>query len=136
MKLMGIDYGRRRIGLAVTDEEGYCVRGLDVIDRKKTSDIYSELKRIIDAENPAQLVIGLPLDVEDRETVMSTEIRKFAAELKNRVTLPVNFIDESLSSKNASEFIKFRKKKERRDKALVDRVAACLILERYIEENK
>ncbi|MDG5814934.1 Holliday junction resolvase RuvX [Chitinispirillales bacterium ANBcel5] len=134
MKLLGIDYGRRRIGLAVTDDDGYCIRGLDVIDRKKTSDSIEKLLHIICAQKPQTIVFGLPLDVEDKETVMSREVREFASEVQKRSALPIEFIDESLSSRRATEFLSLKKKKQRRDKAMVDKIAACLILERYREE--
>ena len=136
MKLMGIDYGRRRIGLAVTDEEGFGIRGLGVIDRKKKDDYFSELISIIRTENPQILVFGLPLDIEDKETVMSEEVRRFACKVEKEISLPVEFVDESLSSRKASQLLSLRKKKHRRNKALVDRIAACLILERYREDHQ
>ncbi|HLV32526.1 MAG TPA: Holliday junction resolvase RuvX [Chitinispirillaceae bacterium] len=136
MKLMGIDYGRRRIGIAVSDETGRCIRGLTTVDRKKNPDFLSSLNNLIQQENPQELVIGLPLDVNDAETVMSKEVRAFADQLNRICGKPIHFVDESLSSKRASELLRFRKKKARRDKAAVDRLAACIILEIYREEKE
>ncbi len=133
---MGIDYGRRRIGLAVTDQEGWSIRGLGVIDRKKRDNYFSVLISLIREESPQVLVFGLPLDVEDRETVMSQEVRRFACRVEKEIGLPIAFVDESLSSQKASQLLSFRKKKDRRNKALVDKIAACLILERYREEQQ
>ncbi|KMQ51665.1 Holliday junction resolvase-like protein [Chitinispirillum alkaliphilum] len=135
MKLMGIDYGRRRVGLAITAEDGTCIRSLGIIDRKKVSDPVSELLRIITAEQPELLVFGLPLDVEDRETLMSAEVRKFAQKVKEKADIPIHFTDESFSSHRAAQLLSYRKKKDRSNKALVDQIAACLILERYREEQ-
>ncbi|MFP4014695.1 MAG: Holliday junction resolvase RuvX [Chitinispirillaceae bacterium] len=135
MKLLGIDYGRRRIGLAVTDEEGCCVRGLSVIDRKKVRNFTEELVTIIGVEKPAELVFGLPLDIDDQETVMSREVRSFAAQVQERTGLPVHFIDESFTSQKAAQLMLYRKKKERRDKSLSDRIAACLILQTFLEDR-
>lgn len=136
MKLLGIDYGRRRIGLAVTDEDGCCVRGLSVIDRKKVRNCTEELVTIISTEKPAELVFGLPLDIDDQETVMSREVRSFAAQVQERTGLPVHFIDESFTSQKAAQLMLYRKKKERRDKSLSDRIAACLILQTFLEDRK
>lgn len=138
MKLIGIDYGRRRIGLAVTDETGTVVRGLATIDRKKRPDFRAALTAAIAAERPEAVVFGLPLDAGDGETAMSAEIRAFAADFQKntRMRLPVYFVDESLTSKKAAELIRFRKKKVRRDKSTTDRIAACLILEQFLRENK
>jgi len=137
MKLIGVDYGRRRIGLAITDETGTVVRGLATLDRKKHGLPLASLLEVIARERPSAVVFGLPLDADDRETSMAAEIRKFAADLETSIHLPVYFIDESLTSKQASaELLRFRKKKERRDKAAVDRIAACLILEAFLREQK
>jgi len=133
MKLIGVDYGRRRIGCAVTDETGTVVRGLATIDRKKFPDGQAAVNAVIAAERPEAIVFGLPLDADDGETAMSAEVRKFAAGF---AALPVHFVDESLTSKQALGLLRFRKKKERRDKAAVDRIAACLILEAFLREQK
>ena len=128
---MGIDYGRRRIGVAVTDEEGLIPRGLDVIDRQKKPDYTAELLRVIENENPAAIVFGLPLNVHDEETEMSAEVRRFASIISERANTPIHFADESYTSKRAAELMMHRKKKARRDKSLADRIAACLIIQEF-----
>jgi putative Holliday junction resolvase len=133
MKFMGIDYGRRRIGVAVSDEDGTIARGLCVIDRQKISDGAGELLRLVAGENPAALVFGVPLGPNDEETVMSKEAREFAAAVAERSNLPTYFVDESFTSKKAAGLMLHRKKKARRDKAASDRIAACLILQDYID---
>jgi putative Holliday junction resolvase len=136
MKLIGVDYGRRRIGLAVTDASGAAVRGLPTIDRKKCPDCRAALAAVTGAERPEALVFGLPLDADDRDTAMAAEIRAFAEGIKKDSGLPVYFVDESLTSIKAAELLRFRKKKERRKKETVDKIAACLILDAFINENK
>ena len=136
MRLIGVDYGRRRIGLAVTDETAVLVRGLPTIDRKKCGDCRAALAAIIASERPGALVFGLPLDADGRDTAMAAEIRAFAEGIKKDSGLPVYFVDESLTSKKAAELLRFRKKKIRRDKSATDRIAACLILEQFLKEQK
>ena len=136
MKLIGVDYGRRRIGMSATDETGTVVRGLATIDRKKYGQPLPSLLAVIERERPGALVFGLPLDADDRETPMAVEIRKFAANLEKKISFPVYFVDESLTSKKASELLRFRKKKERRNKEAVDKIAACLILEAFLREQQ
>jgi len=133
MKLIGIDYGRRRIGVSISDDGGTIARGLCVIDRQKFSDSAGELLRVVAEENPAALVFGVPIGPNDEETAMSREARAFAAIIAERSGLPTYFIDESFTSKKAAELMIHRKKKARRDKALSDRIAACLILQDYID---
>jgi len=134
MKLIGIDYGRRRIGVAVSDEGGTLARSIGVVDRKSRPDCVGELIKIIAEENPAALIFGLPLGGDDEETAMSREVRDFAAKIEQRIAVPIHFVDESFTSKRASELMMHRKKKSRRDKSLSDRIAACLILQEYIDK--
>jgi putative Holliday junction resolvase len=66
---------------------------------------------------------------------MSAEVRAFADTLRKKVSLPVYHIDESMSSREAASLLRFRKKKDRRNKEAVDRIAACIILENFLKEN-
>ena len=131
MKLLGIDYGRRRIGIAVTDETGEFVKGLPTLDRNKNAGYLHALCSIIADHRPQRIVVGLPLDINGDETVMSKEVRQFAVRLGALTGIPLAFVDESLSSVEAAELIRFRKKKDRRAKGAIDRIAACLILTAY-----
>lgn len=130
MKLLGIDYGRRRIGIAATDETGLCIHGCTTIDQKKCSDPISALSDIIAEESPGAIVFGVPLGPNDEETVMSQEIRAFAKCLTDKIfnQLPVYFVDESFSSREAQKQLRFRKKKQRRSKENINKFAACNIL--------
>ena len=134
MKLLGVDYGRRRIGIAVTDEQGEYITGLPTLDRKKTTDFLRSLEAIISHQQPRRIVMGLPLDIDGHETVMSLEVRAFAEKLQAISSVPVSFVDESLTSVRAAEIMRFKKQKDRRDKQAVDRIAACLILEAFRKE--
>lgn len=138
MKLLGIDYGRRRIGVATTDETGICIRGCPTIDQKKNPDPISALTEIINRESPEALVFGVPLGPHDEETVMSREIRFFAERVNKSLPkkLPIHFVDESYSSIQSQRQLQFRKKKKRRDKQLVDRLAACNILETFQRQQE
>ena len=135
MKLMSIDYGRRRIGVAVGGGD-IPIRGLPTIDRRSNPDSIGKLASVIEREKPDLLVFGVPLDSNDAETVMSKEVRVFARKVKERTGLSVQYCDESLTSLQAADLLRFRKKKERRDKGAVDRLAACLILEQFLKENR
>ncbi len=138
MKLLGIDYGRRRIGIAATNDTGIAIRGCATIDQKKSPDTISALIRIINEESPDALVFGIPLGPQDEETVMSREIRTFAQRLTLHLSneLPVHFIDESFSSLQAKRQLHFRKKKQRHDKQLLNKLAACNILETFQRQHQ
>jgi putative Holliday junction resolvase len=131
MKLIGLDYGRRRIGIAVTDENGEYIRGLPTLDRNKVFDFLAALSSTIASEKAQRIIIGLPLDINGDDTVMSREIRLFAERLAELTGQTPLFVDESMSSVEAASLMRFRKKKDRRRKDAADRVAACLILEAF-----
>lgn len=133
MKLMGIDYGLRRIGIATSDPDGNHVRGLTTIDQKKNPNPYTPLQNLIIQEKIEKIVIGLPLGIDDEETEMSARIKKFGEKLRSLTNIEIVFVDESYTSKRVAELMRFRKKKDRQDKAAIDRLAACLILEHYIQ---
>ena len=136
MKFFCIDYGRRRVGCAVSDPYAVLARSKKMIDRKFAPDYFSEIISAINEENPDELVIGLPLDIDDNETQMSREIRRFAEELNCKLNkkFPINFQDESFSSiKAGSILIKTKSKKKRAKKECVDNVAACVILQEFLD---
>jgi putative Holliday junction resolvase len=135
MKLMGIDYGRRRIGLAVTDETCTCVRGTGCITVTASSDTIVRIAGNIAQEKPDKLIFGLPLDPDGNETAMSKEVMEFAHKIEEHTNLPIAFYNEEFTSIEAQKLVRLRPgKKRRRDKGLIDRLAACLILEHYIME--
>ncbi len=138
MKLLGIDYGRRRIGIAVTDETGICIRGLTTIDQQKENTPFNSLQKIIAEESPEALIVGIPLGPYDEETRMSQEVRSFVNKFIEEcaITLPVHFVDESFSSSQADQLLRSKKKKARRNKNNRDQLAACYILETFQKEQQ
>jgi putative Holliday junction resolvase len=138
MKLLGIDYGRRRIGIAATDETGECIHGCTTLDLKKITNPVLALAEIITQESPDALIFGLPLGPRDEETNMSREIRAFTKRLieEAHLKVPIHFVDESFSSVEAQRQLLFKKKKYRRNKKNVDLFAACNILESFQKEQQ
>ncbi|MBD3316311.1 MAG: Holliday junction resolvase RuvX [Chitinivibrionales bacterium] len=131
MKLLGIDYGRKRIGIAVTDPTGAVIRGLPTIEHLAAARAEDKLVKIIEEHAPDKLIFGLPLGPDDEETTMSQEVRAAASRIADRTGITVRFVDESFSSRDAELLLRTKKKKHRRNKASVDRIAACLILQSY-----
>ena len=136
MKLIGIDYGRRRIGLAATDSGGLVVGGLATVDRRKHPAAAAEVARIARNESARALVVGVPLDADGEETTMSREARAFGAQVGEITGLSVYYVDESFTSTRAAGILRSRKKKQRQTKTNTDRIAACLILEQFQREQE
>ncbi|MFZ1787965.1 MAG: Holliday junction resolvase RuvX [Saprospiraceae bacterium] len=132
-RIMGLDYGSKRTGIAVTDPLQIIVSGLDTVETNK-------LRDFIDAyflkEEVEQMVIGLPTHKDGNFTSIKPEIDKLVEHLNKKYPLlPIEFEDESYTSTHAKEIILFSgtKKKKRRDKSLVDKISAVLILQRFLK---
>lgn len=130
---MGLDYGAKRTGIAVTDPLQIIVSGLDTVETSKLKDF---IETYFLKESVEQVVIGLPTHKDGNFTSIKPEIDKLVAFLNKKYpTLPIEFEDESYTSTHAKEiiFASGTKKKKRRDKALIDKVSAVLILQRFLK---
>ena len=81
------------------------------------------------------MVVGVPLGPDDEETAMSAETRAFGLQVQQQSGIVVDYLDESFTSAAAERLMRTRKRKHRRDKAAVDRLAACLLLEAYFRQK-
>lgn len=125
MKLLGIDYGTVRIGLAVSDESLMLARELDIVSPK---DFFAKLPTIIKEQEISELVVGLPLNMSGQDTEKTTEARAFAEQLHTQLGLPVHLVDERLSSSMAEGIIGHNKQ--------LDSMAAQIILQNYLNSLK
>jgi putative Holliday junction resolvase len=139
--ILGLDFGERRIGVALSDSDRQIASGLTTLDRRKEPDALGALEKIIRTEKVGAIVLGYPVrtDGENRPGDKTEAVDAFAAELRARFGLPVHLEDESFTSALASESLRGRKAKrgKRRDfareKAAIDRVAACYILQDWLD---
>lgn len=140
--VLGLDFGERRIGVALSDAGKSLATGLTTIDCRKRPDYLEALAEIIHEENVEAIVVGYPLRTDGLAPAGSkTEaVDAFIAELEKRFGLPVYREDESHTSQLAKNSLRARGKKNRRPrggwaqaKAEIDRVAACYILQDYLD---
>lgn len=134
MIILGIDYGDRRIGLAKSDPTGTLVTGLDTFVWKNDMDLpiahITDLTKSLKIE---RIVIGLPLNMDGTRGKRAEITKAFAGKLKEAVNLDIIFWDERLSSVEAKETLRLQGNKNWKDKGAVDRVAACYILQSYLD---
>jgi putative Holliday junction resolvase len=132
-RILAIDYGTKKTGLAVTDPLQIIVTGLETI---ATSELQPFLKRYVFQEQVSKIVIGYPYHPDGNPGQLAPLIEKLALQFRKQFPLiEVEFHDESLTSKQAKEIILMsgHRKKKRRDKTLVDKVSAILILQDYLK---
>ena len=133
-KILAIDYGKKRIGIAISDSEKSIAFPLKTIENKE---IFLYLKEIIQSEKIEAIVLGEPKTLNNKENILFLEVINFRKKIISLFSLPVHLVDERFSSKIASKIILDAniKKMKRRDKSLLDKVSASLILETYLKKN-
>lgn len=135
-RILAIDYGTKRTGLAVTDPLQIIASGLDTV---ATYQLLDYLKVYMEAEEVETILIGEPLHLDGNPTKLVPEIKALARKIqKSYPDVLIEFRDERFTSEMAKEVIlnSGAKKKKRRDKSLVDKVAAAIILQEYLEEKR
>ena len=100
-RVLGIDYGERRIGLALSDPMGIIAKPLGIIDRKKTTDYISEILNTSKEKNVNIIVVGLPLTLRGKQSKQTQIVQKFIEKLTQLGKIPVVPVDERLSSISA-----------------------------------
>ena len=134
-RILAVDYGSRRIGLAVTDELGVTAQGLPTLHRTTKRNDFDHLRRTIKQYNVAEIVVGLPLRMSGEQGTQSQKAEEFAAELRARFKLPVRLFDERLTSVEANRVLDETEMSDWRRKEVVDRLAAVLILQAFLESR-
>lgn len=137
MRVLGIDYGRKRIGLARSDEDGVLASPLPNYIR--SGDVAGDLDRVsrlVLEQGATKLVIGWPLHMSGAEGEMANEARAFAAELRARTGLPVELFDERWTSAQAEEAMISGDVSRHRRRELRDGLAATIILQGFLDRER
>ena len=134
-QILAVDFGKKRCGLAATDDLRIIASGLDTVE---TSVLMEYLKKYFEKSTVDELVIGLPTDLKGNMSEVEEDIQKFIEEFKSEFPeVSVVRFDERFTSKIASYFISQsgKNKKQRQEKGLIDKVSATLILQQYLEQK-
>jgi len=134
-RILSIDYGTRRIGLAVTDELGLTAQGLPTLHRSNKRNDFDHLRRTIKQYGVGEIVLGLPLRMSGEAGTQSEKVKEFADELRARFKLPVHLFDERLTSVEANRVLDETAMSGQRRKEVVDRLAAVLILQAFLQSR-
>ncbi len=137
VRLLGLDIGRKRIGLAIYDPAEGIVRGLDTLQRKTREEDLLRLARLARERKASVFVSGLPMNMDGTEGPQAKFVRDFCLRLERASGLPVRFQDERLTSVEAESRLKdagwsLKKLLEEKRKGVVDRMAAVLLLQDYV----
>lgn len=135
-QVVAIDYGKVRCGIAVTDDMRLIASALTTVE---TKNIFSFLEKYFSENKVETLVIGLPIDLKGNLSEIETDILKFIEKVKELFPeVEIHRFDERFTSKMASFFISQsgKNKKQRQEKALIDKVSATIILQNFLEQKQ
>lgn len=132
-RILAIDYGSRRMGLAVSDALGITAQGLDTLERKNKRSDFARLERTIREYQVTEIVLGNPLRMSGEEGTQSRKVAEFAEELRRHFELPVHLWDERLTSSEANRLLREAEVSLHRRTQAVDRMAATLILQSFLQ---
>lgn len=132
-KVMALDLGERRIGVAISDATRTIASAHSVLNRRSRASDFERYAALIDEHKITLLVIGLPITLGGDEGQRATWVRDYAADLQTHVKVPIVFWDESLTTKEAMDALHAQGLHGKRLKERVDAVAATLILQSYLD---
>lgn len=132
MRILGIDYGDARVGIAVSDLLGITAQGVGTIKNTGMKKLIEELNKIINEYNPETIVIGLPKNMDGSEGFRVDATHKFKEKLEEIYSGKIEFVDERLTTMGASRFLNETNTRGKKRKNVIDTVSACLILETYL----
>ena len=134
MRVVGLDLGTRRIGVAVSDPTGTLASPYDVVERSPQS--HEKIRRIVEEVEAERVVVGLPLSLSGKDGPAATSARAEAAELEKALPVPVELFDERLTTVSAHRSMMDMKMKADARRRVVDKVAAAVMLQSWLETRR
>ena len=134
-RILCLDYGEKRIGLALSDPLKIIAYPYKTLIKYDLNKLKYELKKIIDDENIESIVIGLPIGLNGRDTIQTQKVREFRLQILD-LNVPIYFEDERFSSLTAAKSMKMEKIKTGYNKGMIDKRAAAIILQQFLDKNK
>ncbi len=134
MRILGIDYGDRQIGLALSDPFGWTAQGLEVL--KNTPQVLDKLQELVQKHQVEKIVLGWPKNMDGTLGERAILAQEWAVELEGRLHLPVVLWDERLTTVAAQKTLLEADLSRKKRKKVVDQLAAVLILQNYLDSQK
>jgi putative Holliday junction resolvase len=134
-RVLGLDVGSKRIGVAISDPLGITAQGMETLQRQNKRLDFAALGRLVREHAVAEIVVGFPLRMSGEEGVQAEKMQRFAEELRERVQIPVHLWDERLTSAEANRLLRETDMSIQRRGQVVDQMAAVLILQSWMERR-
>jgi len=135
-RIMGLDYGDRRIGIALSDVFGWTAQGLEVIERRRDGNELNRIAELVKEHEVGEIVVGLPKNMNGTIGPRGEICIEFAGTLRDSLDLPVHLWDERLSTVSAERTLLEADVSRKKRKQVVDKMAASLILQNYLDSKR
>ena len=133
---LGLDLGEKRIGVAGCDRTGLIATGLTTLKKTSFDSVVQPLRELIAERGVEILVVGMPYTLDGEVGFQAKKTQKFAHRLSRSLELPVEFVDERLTSFQAEQMLNAERKAPSRNKGLSDRKAAAIILQQWLDRSR
>lgn len=134
-RILGLDVGTKTIGVAVSDPLGYTAQPVETVHRRGTKADLVELRRLVELYNPERFVVGYPLSMSGLPGPQAQFVEDFVEQLRT-LGLPIDLIDERLTTKQAADALIESGMRRAKRKAVIDQQAALLILQGYLDRQR
>lgn len=135
-RILAIDFGKRHIGLAISDENKVIASGLDSIHYKKPNEAIEKLKAIISTKNVEKIILGYPISMSGKITKIALEVLDFKKLLEQNFEVPIELLDERLTTEISKKIIEQVKRKPTPPKTLLDKISAIIMLQDYLSQKR
>ena len=135
-RVLAVDYGEKRIGLAVSDELGITASPLMTLTRRSDEEAIQQIAQLVSRLKVKQIVVGLPRRTDAQEGEMERKVKAFAEKLKQAVSVPVALFDERFTTRIAEQVLLEADLSRRKRKQVRDRLAAVILLQSFLEAQR
>jgi putative holliday junction resolvase len=135
MRILAIDHGSKRMGIAVSDELQMIAQPLEFIPAEPFADFLVRLKQLLAEKEVELLLVGMPRNMDGSYGPAALKVQEFVAALRNAITVPVQTWDERLTSAQANRFLIEGKVRREERKQKVDKTAAAILLQSYLDSR-
>lgn len=136
MRIMGLDFGTKRIGIAISDELMITAQGINSLQRKILKSDLEEISKLAQGNNVEEIIVGLPLNMDGTYSAKTKEVVEFVEELTKTVSVPIKTWDERLTTMQAERVLLEADVSRAKRKKVTDKLAAQIILQSYLDAKK
>ncbi len=136
MRILGVDYGLRRIGVAISDPTGSMAQPLVVVENRGNGNDIQRISQLVDEYNVKEVVVGLPISMSGQKGVQAEAVFAYIEKLQDVLNVPVKTWDERLTTSFAERTLVESDVKRGRRKEIIDKVAAAIMLQGYLDSKR